>query len=217
MYGSGLRARSTACVHRLVALRREKPVDRRVEDVVHGQCQLPHAQVRSQVAAGLRKAADQQLANLLRQFGGVRRQNLLDLGRRLNGTEMFALVGTTYWTPRVKNTGEKLGPRVAAPLSISIGDDCFPFPANSGFSCLRLANRTGRAAAETSHEFASVAAWNGRLAERKIHEIHRPVSLAWATQADSCRLRSSGWSEGRFFLTRNRSDIVAQQVPGGPS
>src|ERR1700690_3263930 len=67
----------------------EKPVDRRVKDVMHGQRQLDHAQVRSEMAAGLRQAADQQLADLLGKLGKLHDRHALDVGGRLNGTEMF--------------------------------------------------------------------------------------------------------------------------------
>src|SRR6201995_1809320 len=73
----------------LVANVEEKFVCRGVEDVVHRQRQLDDAEVGSEVAAGLRKAAYQELAYLLRKLGKLPDRHALDVRGRLNGTEMF--------------------------------------------------------------------------------------------------------------------------------
>ena len=73
----------------LVADVEDETVRGRVEDVVHREGQLDHAQVRPDVAAGLGKAADQKLADLLREFCEFRDRHALDVGGRLNRTEMF--------------------------------------------------------------------------------------------------------------------------------
>ena len=51
----------------LVADVEDEAVARRVEDVVHGDGQLDHAEVRPDVTAGLRDAGDEALANLFGQ------------------------------------------------------------------------------------------------------------------------------------------------------
>ena len=56
-----------------------------VEDRVQGQRQLDDAQVRSQVAAGLRERLNEELANLLGQPGHLRNAQALQIGGRVDG------------------------------------------------------------------------------------------------------------------------------------
>ena len=94
----------------------EKLVCRGIEDVVHGQRQLDDAKVGSEVAAGLRQAADQQFADLLRQLGKLPDRHALDVRGRLNGTEMFAHRGNHVLDAahRKNDPAYRLGRRVIA-------------------------------------------------------------------------------------------------------
>jgi hypothetical protein len=67
----------------------DKAVARRVEDVVQGQRQLDHAQVRADVAAGLRDAHNQPLAYLLGKLRQLRNRQPLHIRRRLDPAQQF--------------------------------------------------------------------------------------------------------------------------------
>ena len=105
----------------LVAYIEEEPSIGRVEDVVHGQRQLDHTEIRPEVAAGLRKAADQKLADLLRKFGEFRDRHLLDVGGRLNRTEMFTHRGNHVLDAAERKTTRTccLGPAASSSFKYS--------------------------------------------------------------------------------------------------
>ncbi len=71
----------------LVADVEEELVLGSVEDRVEGQGQLHDAEVGAEVAAGLRKGLNQELANLFGQCGHLSKAQTLEIGRRMDGLQ----------------------------------------------------------------------------------------------------------------------------------